>query len=328
MAKYTVDDVKKAASKNNIQCISTEYSSYGMNFICEKCGHEWQTRPNRIIYGANCPICIRKKPRSNHRYTLKEIQGAVSKKDIECLSKEYNSYSMDFKCNTCGHRWSTEGKNFIIKDCGCPECYRRSRGDYRREFDVEYIKDYAKKRNMEFLSEEYKNTSTSYEWHCLKCDNVWEANFNSIKNNNSGCPVCAQKKNKEDRRKNSPYNTEVIGKMAEENNVELLSEYKNAHTKMKFRCKIHDNIFYKKWNKIQQNSHWCPECAQEEANDKIGNSNRKYKMKYFHNHAERMGGKCHSSGKYHNNTQYLEFSCKLGHRFEVRASSIIEGYWC
>jgi len=194
------------------------------------------------------------------------------------------------------------------------------------KYTIEDVRRYVQTRDIKLVSNKYKNVSTKYEWKCLKCDTVWSTTYNSIRAG-TGCPTCAKEKNKLDRQTASPHKTKMIQQEANKHNVELLSEYIRAHDKMKFRCKIHDIVFYRDWNRIQQRGAWCPECAKESGYKKIGNANRKHDIKHFHKYAEELGGKCHTK-KYRNNIQYLEFSCKNGHRFKTRASSIINGYWC
>ena len=49
----------------------------------------------------------------------------------------------------------------------------------------------AKERDGECLSDEYINSYTPLKWKCNKDNNIWDAHFNSVVNQQTWCPVCS-----------------------------------------------------------------------------------------------------------------------------------------
>lgn len=94
---------------------------------------------------------------------------------------------------------------------------------------------------------EYINMRTRVILKCLRHGNVFEANPHSLLvERKTACPSC-----KFDNRKRHFF--EVLEEKYP--NIEVLGEYVNYRTKIKFRCKIHkDEIFFKKPSDIMKNT--------------------------------------------------------------------------
>ena len=69
---------------------------------------------------------------------------------------------------------------------GCPECAGKAKGS------IEKCKAFAISKGWECLSTEYIGAHSQLKWRCSK-NHEWDACFNSIKNNNTGCPNCLYK---------------------------------------------------------------------------------------------------------------------------------------
>ena len=62
----------------------------------------------------------------------------------------------------------------------------------RRKLTIQHAHDFAEPKGWECLSTEYIGAHSQLKWRCSK-NHEWDACFNSIKNNNTGCPNCLYK---------------------------------------------------------------------------------------------------------------------------------------
>ena len=61
-----------------------------------------------------------------------------------------------------------------------------------RKPTIQHARDFAESKGWECLSDVYIGSKSHLKWRCKK-EHYWMANFDSIKNNNSGCPKCSGK---------------------------------------------------------------------------------------------------------------------------------------
>lgn len=94
-----------------------------------------------------------------------------------------------------------------------------------RKKTTQEIQQFANSRNIEFLSA-YKSSNVKHFWKCGKCDHIWDAIPNSIRQG-TGCPKCAGK----------AYKLDDIKQLAKDNSFTLVSKkFINMTTKHKWRC--------------------------------------------------------------------------------------------
>ncbi len=183
-----------------------------------------------------------------------------------------------------------------------------------RKYSIEDLQEIALSRGGDCLSRKYMRGDTLYEWECGE-GHRWKANFESIKGSPSRkrtwCPYCAGKR--------------IFGRVLErakrkdyENGGECLSaNYKNAHTKLKWKCSK-EHIWESSANNIARGK-WCPYCA--------GIKLETNYIKTCRSLAKKRGGKCLSL-EFKNAKTKLKWECHFGHRWEALASSIKNGSWC
>jgi hypothetical protein len=194
---------------------------------------------------------------------LEECSELASTRKGKCLSSVFlgGRFKLEWECEI-GHRWNAafgEVKG-TKKRIGtwCPECAKLKKGNSQRS-TIEEFHQIAKERGGECLSEYYKNNSTKLEWKC-KEGHTWWSVPNSIKQG-TWCPECAKLK-----MGNSQKSTiEEFYQIAKERGGECLSfEYKNSHTKLKWRCK-NNHVWYATPMSIKgaknRKGTWCPECS-------------------------------------------------------------------
>jgi len=180
---------------------------------------------------------------------------------------------------------------------------------------IQEMKDIAKKRGGECLSNEYKNTQTKLKWRC-SCGYEWEAKPNNIKNG-KWCPKCGIRSRSE-KRKGS---IEEMKEIAMSQGGECLSiQYINSNTHLIWGCQ-HGHTWEATPSNIKRGK-WCPTCAI------IKNADSKRKtINDMQEMAKIKNGQCLSK-EYLNMNSKLLWVCQEGHKWEATPSNIKRGKWC
>ena len=123
----------------------------------------------------------------------------------------------------------------------------------RKKTHEEFVKELEQLNpNIEALGE-YQGSYIKIWFRC-KIDNFeWESTPHNVLTGR-GCPKCSKKN-----RKTTQYFTDEIKEINP--NIEILSEYKSTHTKIKCRCLIDGNIWEAEPSKLL-NGRGCPICGQ------------------------------------------------------------------
>lgn len=96
--------------------------------------------------------------------------------------------------------------------------------------DYQEVREYFEKHGCQLLETEYKNARTKMRYRC-KCGEESEIRFDSFRKGNR-CRSCGNKVNSKKQRLSQKQAEEKFSKIG----CELLSEYKKASEKVKFRC--------------------------------------------------------------------------------------------
>lgn len=115
-----------------------EYKSNKSKILikCNKCGHEWETRPNNLLHTKHgCPKCAVKISHDRFKLTTDEI----IKRGKELYGDRYSYERTDvlnkddkgrvcFTCNVCGKDFWERPSLFLCKSrrrkCNCPNCVK------------------------------------------------------------------------------------------------------------------------------------------------------------------------------------------------------------
>jgi Zn finger protein HypA/HybF involved in hydrogenase expression len=191
------------------------------NWKCRTCEHEWKGIRN--VEGG-CRACLNRIIHSSGKNSMavthpelsKEYQGDATK--IVATTDE----RLDWKCGTCQHTWTTQGKKRASKrKQGCPACLnmvinnfdgRNSMANTHPNLAVEYLGD---------ATNILAGTNKKLDWKCLICEHKWNAQGGGRVSGN-GCPSCAN---------------QVINNFDARNNManthpDLASEYQGDATKV------------------------------------------------------------------------------------------------
>ena len=186
--KHSVESLQKLAEEKNWKFISKEYlgGSKKHQFICDK-GHEIEKTVDHFLKGIGCQVCSEKAP-----LRIEDFRKEAEKNNWELLSTEYfgKPHDLEFKCNKCLHIFKKRSSYLRGKDKvkNCPEC------NPLKKKTIEEIKLKAKSLGFECLSNDCKNSSIKLTWKC-KYTHEWDATYNDVFNNKSGCPECHRFKN-------------------------------------------------------------------------------------------------------------------------------------
>ncbi len=303
----SLDEVVEFARQHSVSCLSSEYENADtiLSWRCNKCGYVWNA-PLRRLYNTKecCPHC-QKTIKFNSRYTIEDMKNIARERGGKCLSDIYVNIKtkLRWQCKE-GHIWEATPDS-IRRGTWCPTC---NRGE---TVDLERIKQIVEKHNGECFTNEY--TGKKQRIVC-KCENghVWETSVMSLLANH-WCPTCAG---------NPRLSVDDMRLAAEERGGEFLEDdYKDAHTKMKWKCHL-GHVFESNYNRIQQGG-WCPKCA------KIQQAKRqtKHTIEEMQEIAKSRGGECLSK-EYVRSHDHLKWKCKEGHVWNASYGNISKGKWC
>jgi hypothetical protein len=179
--------LRELANEKGGECLATSYIN-NKTKVPWRCtyGHQWCAKPNDITSGQWCPVCARNQP-----LCLDDMHEIANGRNGRCLSLEYinNRTKLEWLCSQ-GHRWWAS-PDAIKRGTWCPSCATKRRANARK-LTIGKMKEIAKEREGECLSEVYINSQTPLEWKC-KRQHIWNARPNNIMNG-TWCPKCKNRK--------------------------------------------------------------------------------------------------------------------------------------
>lgn len=208
-----------------------------------------------------------------------EVKEIIEKEKCILISKEYINVNsiLEIKCQ-CGDIFKTSLSSFRNnKKTTCRKCSNEKLRK-ERSFDFEFVKQYIKECNLEYVSGEYRNKKSVLVVKC-SCGNLFETNMAKIKNNGyHNCRKCRNKKISIAQTKSEKqFKKEVFNLLGDE--YEILGNYINDSTKIKMK---HIKCG-KEYNSIPSNilrGKGCPRCKESHLEKAIAryldNKNIKY----------------------------------------------------
>ncbi len=170
---------------------------------------------------------------------------------------------------------------------------------------IEEMQTLAANKGGKCLSTEYINTRFKLEWQCAK-NHIWFTTAYVIKGG-FWCPICSN---------HAKLTIENIHDLARKLNLTLLStEYKNARTKMQWKCK-NEHVFEKNVNSVKNNK-GCAQCY----------GKLRLNIEVCKIEADKNKGKC-LSNIYINSKTKMTWQCKNGHVWQAFFRDIRRGNWC
>ena len=276
------------------ECLADKYlgSDVPLMWRCEK-GHEWDMPPAYVKAGNWCPLCRGK------RATIEKLQSVAQTRGGNCLSPTYLGSQKHhlWECSE-KHTWQTSAAN-VLHGSWCPICS----GTVRKT--IEEIKDLARMRGGECLSETYKNKEAKLRWKCSE-GHEWDARSGAVRRG-SWCPHCAGVARK------TISDMQLLAQK-HPGGACLSTEYAGDTVKLWWRCEVDHE-----WDMAPgavKAGHWCPLCKGKRAD-----------IAKLQRLAAERGGKC-LSPKYLGALQHHLWECDKGHTWSSAVNNIVTGYWC
>jgi len=175
-------------NEQNGEILSKEYltARAPMRFRCQF-GHEFVNSAFKINLGQWCKICVFKKRRGKFRLNIDVFKERANAKGGICLSNEYNGISskLRFQC-VRNHKWEAF-PIVILRGGWCKKCGDATNAE-RMRLGIEKMRELARSRDGECISDTYKNARSKLEWKC-SVGHIWAAiPGNVIKGH--WCPYC------------------------------------------------------------------------------------------------------------------------------------------
>jgi len=178
-----------------------------------------------------------------------------------------------------------------------------------KKLTLEYVKQYFKDHKCELLEEEYKRAVAPMKYKC-NCGNISKITFSKFQQGQR-CKKCSG---------NEKLTLKYVKQYFKDQGCELLEEYINDKTKIKYKCNCGDinEIIFSKFKGGQR----CWKCR----NKKIGNKKRfsyKYVYNYFkNNNCELL------EEQYMNGSTKMRYKCKCGNASKIRFDNFRKGERC
>ena len=259
-------------------------------------GHEWQTKPQRILSELWCPSCKREA-------LLTQMQEIARERGGVCLSRGCKSKAdiLEWRCAN-GHRFRMSGGGLYF-GTWCARCRTNARGD------IEKLRQIARDRGGLCLSPTYLGAKTKHRWRC-KDGHVWTAQPGPVLQG-SWCPICSLR----GRRTRGLSIADMRQTAMERGGACLSKKYQGALVRLRWRCAQRHTWDALPWQVRQ--GRWCPVCSHRVPGTLDG-------MRML---ASEHSGKC-LTRTWTDHSRPVQFECARGHRFGLLAVVAKTGTWC
>ncbi len=236
-------------------------------------------------------------------YTLEDCNRISQQRKGDCLSDAYvnDETELNFKCSI-GHLFSLSPYDVVKLWKWCSKCEDHTIWNLNR------IRDYAKSKSGECLSNIYVDYDSYLDWECRE-KHVWSATLHNVIGG-YWCGVC-------EKRRPRVLTIDDMEKVGEDYGHMCLSdEYKNAHEELYFQC-AYGHFWSTNAMNIRKSNRGvhCPKC------DLGSKLNDICKLAYDN------GGRC-LAVEYVHCDEKLEWECQKKHKFSMTTSKVKLGYWC
>lgn len=304
-------------SINNSIKILSKYKNAKTKLDCEckVCGNIWNTTPDVLLRGCGCPKCASDSTGYKNRMTHEEFLLKLPEK-ITTSTKILGRYQTQkdkilCECSICGYKWEASPK-VLLRGCGCIKCGHISSANAQTKTHQQFIEELSLINNNVELLESYTRGRNKIKCKCLICNNIWEPYASSLLVGKS-CPYCCgnHKLTHEDFLEKLPEKTKQ--------NIEFLTNYINAKTPIKCRCKICSYVWETTSSNLYKGS-GCQKCA-----GTIPKTNEEF----FNCLPNDITDNIILDGEYINYKSVIHCTCKIcGHTWNSITGRLLSGHGC
>lgn len=217
---------------------------------CIKCGHVGTPQFSNVQRGSGCTVCKnleKEKPTKISDEKAEEIMKQAGMKPLEPYVNSKTPWKS--KCMVCKKVTSPALGNVIQGHNACAYCTGH-------KVDPKDAIQVMKKANLEPL-EAFTSVKKAWKCKCLKCGEVVQPSYASIKRGQGGCLPCGREATASSHR----YTHEMTYQIMIDANLEPLELYKASDTPWKCRCMVCQKIVYPMYSNINSGNSGCLYCA-------------------------------------------------------------------
>lgn len=203
---------------------------------CKICKNEWNVTPDSLLSGSGCPKCYYNKLSKIKTKTHEEFFNEMKNinPNIEVIGKYINARTkIKVMCKKDKHMWESTPDN-LLNGCGCPKCAGKT---ITTKIFVEEMKNINK--NIDIIGE-YITNSTKIKCFCKEHKRFFFSTPNRLKRK-QGCKDCKRDKIRKALSLNDYEFKERLGILFPF--LDIISDYKNSHSKVLVKCKNCGNEF-------------------------------------------------------------------------------------
>jgi hypothetical protein len=308
----TMDDLHELAAARNGRCLSLDYRpGERVQWQCKN-GHVWSALSGQVRL-TWCPHCAR-----SRRLEIKELKKVARLRGGRLLSTFLvnGNTPVWWQCAK-GHVWKAKpggvkpGKH--RPGSWCQRCaWNARKGRSIPVVTLEDLREIAKQRGGECLSEEYAGSYNRLRWRCAR-GHEWMMPPTRVRSG-AWCPACGR----------GVLEFSQIVETAVQHGGRVVSpesEWKDSSSVLRWQCEMGHQ-----WDAPARRVRlgiWCPQCAQQ----------RPLNIEQMRQLAAERGGEC-LSRRYINSKTLLKWRCAKGHVWKSTPNRIKpmrhkkQGQWC
>lgn len=155
---------------------------------------------------------------------------------------------VNYTCNKCNYKFSTEARKMIDHSGACLKCIGRFKTN-------EIVDEKLKPLNKLRLSD-YKGSRIPFDVRCLVCQHEWKGSFDNLVNKKRNCPKCSWKN-----RDFGIFNLNQIKEKLKEVEFQLIDEYNGYYEEHLVKCSKCKHIHKRLINRLIQLTQFCLKCS-------------------------------------------------------------------
>lgn len=283
----------------------------------------WYTSPDNVLSGKGCQLCAKDKISKRLLKTHESYVLDLEKRHphIIVVDKYINMKTKIKHYCTIHDVIFSVAPDKALHNYGCELCGREKLSSALAKTNEEYLNQVESLNLNVKVMGRYKNSKSKITFKCLIHNKEWQAVAGSILLGYIGCPDCKKIKLQKALSKTQELYIEQVKEVNPF--IEVIGNYVNAHTQIKHKCLIHNEIWETSPDSILQGG-GCKYCQRE----KLKETNLKSNTQYLED-LQRINLNIIPLEEYINGETKIQHKClKCGYIWEVRPQNLLNGTGC